>query len=243
MRGAYCVVGFVAGHGLFAFRDPYGIKPIVVGRRDDGRARPGPSPRRAWCSRRSATSRCRPSRRARRCSSTSRAGCTRARSPSRTTTRASSSSCTSRGPTRHLEGISVYQARLRMGERLAGACATRVSTPDVVIPVPDSGAPRRWRWRTSSGCRTARAWSRTATSGARSSCPATASAGRSIRHKLNAIEEEFRGKRVLLVDDSIVRGNTSRQIVEMARAAGARQGLLRLDRHRRSSTPASTAST
>jgi amidophosphoribosyltransferase len=48
---------------------------------------------------------------------------------------------------------------------------------------------------------------------------------RSLRHKLNAIDEEFRGKDVLLVDDSIVRGNTSRQIVQLARQAGARRVL------------------
>ncbi len=86
---------------------------------------------------------------------------------------------------------------------------------------PTRRGPPRCRSRRSSASSTARASTRTATSAARSSCPGRRSASARVRQKLNAMGTEFKGKNILIVDDSIVRGTTSKEIVEMARAAGA----------------------
>jgi amidophosphoribosyltransferase len=221
VRGAYSVVGFIAGAGLFAFRDPFGIKPIAVGRRErNGRT--------AWAV-------------------ASESVVLDAIGYERLPTRAPGEAlfvdlegrehveriaeprhhpCVFEfvyfaRPDSYLEEISVYRARLRMGERLADTFRRRGLEADVVIPVPDSactaalamaerlGLPYR------EGLVKNRYVGRTfimRDDGVRQS---------SVRRKMNTIGDEFGGKRVLLVDDSIVRGNTSRQIVQLARAAGA----------------------
>jgi amidophosphoribosyltransferase len=128
-------------------------------------------------------------------------------------------------PDSYLEGISVYEARIRMGERLAKVFQDSGHTADVIVPIPDSARTaalamaQRLDIPYREGLVKNRYVGRTfimANDGERK---------RSLRHKLNAIEEEFRGKDVLLVDDSIVRGHTSKQIVQLARQAGARRVL------------------
>ena len=95
---------------------------------------------------------------------------------------------------------------------------------DVVIPIPDSSRPSALELANRLGAaRTAKASSRTATSGARSSCRGRRCARRASARSSIPIGIEFKGKVVLLVDDSIVRGTTSREIVQMAREAGARK--------------------
>ena len=129
-----------------------------------------------------------------------------------------------RAPDSLIDGASVYESRLNMGEALAAKIRRqyRHLQVDVVIPIPDSSRPRRSSLPPASACRTAKASSRTATSAAPSSCRARRCA-RSVRQKLNPMAMEFSGKNVLLVDDSIVRGTTSREIVQMARESGARK--------------------
>ena len=166
--------------------------------------------------------------RARRSSSTRTAASTASSARrTRASIRASSSTCTSRGPDSLIDGASVYETRLQHG-REARARRSAASTAhldiDVVIPIPGFepalGAAARAR---RSACRTAKASSRTATSAAPSSCRGRRCARSSVRQKLNPMAMEFTGKNVLLVDDSIVRGTTSREIVQMAREAGARK--------------------
>jgi amidophosphoribosyltransferase len=222
VRGAYSVVGYIAGHGMFAFRDPYGIKPIAMGRRklngDSAYAvasesvvlraigyelLPPGHPGEALF-----------------------IGLDQ-KVYTRQLVEPKHHPCIFEfvyfaRPDTYLEGASVYQARSRMGQRLAGTFRKSGLQADVVIPVPDSartaalamaqelGLPYR------EGLVKNRYLGRTfimATDGERQ---------RSVRRKLNAIEDEFRDKNVLLVDDSIVRGNTSRQMVRLARSAGVR---------------------
>jgi amidophosphoribosyltransferase len=225
VRGAYSVVGFVAGHGLFAFRDPYGIKPIAFGRRPtengysyavasesvvlatiDYEVLPWGSPGEALFIDREGQV---------------------------TMTRVAEAHhhpCVFEfvyfaRPDSYLEGISVYEARIRMGERLAAVFRDSGHAAEVVIPIPDSArtAALAMAQRLDIPYREGLVKNRYV--GRTFIMPNDDERKRSLRHKLNAIEEEFRGKDVLLVDDSIVRGNTSRQIVGLARQAGARRVL------------------
>ena len=124
-----------------------------------------------------------------------------------------------------MDGISVYQARLNLGETLAQRLISTMppSEIDVVIPIPESSRPSAMQLAQKIGSLTARASSRTGMSAAPSSCPARKFARKAFGRKLNAIGVEFKGRNVLLVDDSIVRGTTSKEIVQMAREAGARK--------------------
>ncbi len=123
-----------------------------------------------------------------------------------------------------MDNISVYRARMRMGDRLAEKIlrerpGSRYSTWSSRSPIP--AAPLHCSSRSVWASNIARASPRTATSAAPSSCRDRSMREKSVRRKLNAIDMEFRGKTVLLVDDSIVRGTTSAQIIELAREAGA----------------------
>jgi amidophosphoribosyltransferase len=223
VRGAYSVVGFVAGHGLFTFRDPFGIKPIAMGRRRvDGRdayavasesvvltaldyevlpwGRPGEA---VFVDMGGEIHR-------------------------RKVAEPRHHPCVFEfvyfaRPDSSIDGISVYKARIRMGERLARTFERTGFHADVVIPVPDSARTAALAMAQALRIPYREGLVKNRYVGRTFIMPSDGERQASVRHKLNPIEEEFRGKDVLLVDDSIVRGNTSRKIVQLARSAGARR--------------------
>ena len=124
-----------------------------------------------------------------------------------------------------LEGISVYQSRLRMGSKLAGKILREKPDHgiDTVIPVPDTSLPSALRLATRIGVRFCEGFVKNRYIGRTFIMSDQEQRTLSVKRKLNPIRSEFQGKTVLLVDDSIVRGTTSRQIIQMAREAGARK--------------------
>ena len=124
-----------------------------------------------------------------------------------------------------IDGISVYETRLNMGERLADKIS-RIWPQhdiDVVIPIPDSSRPSALQLANRLGLSFREGFVKNRYIGRTFIMPGQALRKKSVRQKLNAISVEFENKNVLLVDDSIVRGTTSREIVQMARDAGARK--------------------
>ncbi|MBS0399217.1 MAG: amidophosphoribosyltransferase, partial [Proteobacteria bacterium] len=124
-----------------------------------------------------------------------------------------------------IDRISVYKSRLRMGERLADKIR-RVRPDhdiDVVVPIPDTSRTSAVQVAQILGVKYREGFIKNRYIGRTFIMPGQEQRSRSVRSKLNAIDLEFRGKNVLLVDDSIVRGTTSAQIIEMAREAGARK--------------------
>ncbi len=221
VRGAYSVVGFIAGHGLFAFRDPYGIKPIAIGRKGAAFAvasesvplttlgyelLPLGSPGELlFVDLDGQVSRER-------------------------IEEGKSHPCLFEyvyfaRPDSYIEGVSVYRARIRMGERLAGKFRTMGLRADVVIPVPDSARTAAMAMAQALGMPYREGLVKNRYVGRTFIMANDGERKRSVRHKLNTIDEEFRGQEVLLVDDSIVRGNTSKKIIQLARAAGAKRVL------------------
>ena len=124
-----------------------------------------------------------------------------------------------------IDRISVYKSRLRMGERLAEKILRERPDHDidVVIPIPDSSRTSAQEVANGLGAKYREGFIKNRYIGRTFIMPGQEIRRQSVRRKLNAIELEFRDKNVLLVDDSIVRGTTSRQIIEMAREAGARK--------------------
>jgi amidophosphoribosyltransferase len=124
-----------------------------------------------------------------------------------------------------LDNLSVYKARLRMGEQLAGKIVRDFPDHDidVVIPIPDTSRTSAGQVAHHLGVKYREGFIKNRYIGRTFIMPGQAERAKSVRHKLNAIDLEFRGKNVLLVDDSIVRGTTSRQIIKLAREAGARR--------------------
>ena len=124
-----------------------------------------------------------------------------------------------------LDGISVYQARLNLGKTLAKRVVSTVPPDqiDVVIPIPESSRPSASELAHLIGKPYREGFVKNRYVGRTFIMPGQAVRKRSVRQKLNAIASEFEGRNVLLVDDSIVRGTTSREIVQMAREAGARK--------------------
>jgi len=225
VKGAYSVVGYVVGKGLFAFRDPFGIKPIAIGRRKvNGKYAYAVASESVVL--------------------TTIGYELLPQDPPGVAVFIDTEGNLHREkiaepdhhpcvfeyvyfarPDSYLEGISVYRARMRMGERLARAVQLKGYTADVVIPVPDSARTAALAMAQELGLPYREALVKNRYIGRTFIMPNQSERKRSVRHKLNVIEEEFRGRNVLLVDDSIVRGTTSRQIVELARAAGARKVL------------------
>jgi amidophosphoribosyltransferase len=124
-----------------------------------------------------------------------------------------------------IDGASVYETRLAMGEKLADKIRRqyRHLDIDVVIPIPDSSRPAAMQLALGLGLPYREGYIKNRYIGRTFIMPGQAVRRRSVRQKLNTIALEFKGKNVLLVDDSIVRGTTSREIVQMAREAGARK--------------------
>lgn len=122
-----------------------------------------------------------------------------------------------------IDGVSVYETRLRMGEHLADKVIRKIPVKeiDVVIPIPDSSRPSAMQLAQRLGIPYREGFVKNRYIGRTFIMPGQSTRRKSVRQKLNTVAQEFKGKRVLLVDDSIVRGTTSREIVDMARAAGA----------------------
>jgi amidophosphoribosyltransferase len=124
-----------------------------------------------------------------------------------------------------MDGVSVYQARLNMGETLAQRLISTMppSEIDVVIPIPESSRPSAMQLAQKIGKPYREGFVKNRYVGRTFIMPGQGVRKKSVRQKLNAIGVEFKGRNVLLVDDSIVRGTTSKEIVQMARDAGARK--------------------
>ena len=124
-----------------------------------------------------------------------------------------------------LSGISVYQARLNLGETLAKRVVSTVppNQIDVIIPIPESSRPSATQLAHLLGIPYREGFVKNRYVGRTFIMPGQGVRKKSVRQKLNVIASEFKGRNVLLVDDSIVRGTTSREIVQMARDAGAKK--------------------
>jgi amidophosphoribosyltransferase len=227
-RGAYAAVAMIIGVGIVAFRDPYGIRPLVFGKRDSERGTeymiasesvaldilgfdlvrdvaPGE------------------------CVFVSNDGELHTRVCAERTTL---SPCIFEfvylaRPDSILDNISVYKSRLRMGEHLAQQVLDRFPGRDhdidVVIPIPDTGRTAALPLAHQLDVKYREGFIKNRYIGRTFIMPGQSQRQKSVRQKLNAIELEFKGKNVLLVDDSIVRGTTIEQIILMAREAGARK--------------------
>jgi len=124
-----------------------------------------------------------------------------------------------------MDNISVYKARLRMGEALAKKILKKYPRHDidVVIPIPDTSRSSALELANALGVRYREGFMKNRYIGRTFIMPGQKQRKRSVKQKLNAMDLEFKGRNVLLVDDSIVRGTTSGQIVKMARDAGAKK--------------------
>jgi amidophosphoribosyltransferase len=223
-RGAYAAVVLIIGYGIVAFRDPHGIRPVVFGKRETaGEVEymvasesvaldvlgfelmrdilPGEA---VFISLEGAlyTRQC-------------------AEHPAY-------SPCIFEyvylaRPDSIIDGVSVYKARLRMGEKLAEKILHEWSEHDidVVIPIPDTSRTAALQLANVLGVKYREGFIKNRYIGRTFIMPGQTQRKKSVRQKLNAIDLEFKDKNVLLVDDSIVRGTTSQQIIQMARDAGA----------------------
>lgn len=224
-RGGYAVVAMITGFGIVGFRDPNGIRPIVLGRRE---TEAGPEYLMASESaaldvlgfdlvRDVAPGEC--------IIVTKEGQLTAHRSD----VVAKTSPCIFEHvylarPDSKIDGIAVQQARMRMGRKLADKIRREWPDADidVVMPIPDTSRTAALELALALGLSYREGFVKNRYIPRTFIMPGQAMRRHSIRQKLNAIDQEFAGRRVLLVDDSIVRGNTSSRIVAMAREAGAR---------------------
>lgn len=226
-RGAYAVVVMIAGFGILGFRDPYGIRPIVFGERkgDDGftdymiasesvaldvldfRLIRDIAPGEAVFI--------------------------------ETNGKLHTKQCAEKTfhspcifeyvyfarPDSIIDNISVYKARMRMGKKLAKKIQREWPNHDidVVIPIPDTSRTAALQIAHELGVKFREGFMKNRYIGRTFIMPGQKMRKKSVKQKLNAISLEFAGKNVLLVDDSVVRGTTSEQIIQMARDAGAKK--------------------
>ena len=224
--GAYAVIALIIGYGIVGFRDPYGIRPMVFGKRE---TRDGPEymiasesvaldvlgfdviddvePGEAVVIQTNGQ--------------LHRKQCAR---------NAQYSPCIFEQvylarPDSMMDGISVYKSRLKMGEKLADKILRLYpdNDIDVVIPIPDTSCTAALPMAHRLDVKYREGLVKNRYIGRTFIMPVQQQRQKSVRRKFNAIELEFRDKNVLLVDDTIVRGTTSRQIVQLARDAGARK--------------------
>ncbi|HEY8708867.1 MAG TPA: amidophosphoribosyltransferase [Burkholderiaceae bacterium] len=226
IRGSYAVVALIAGHGLLAFRDPFGIRPLCFG---EG---VGPEGREVMVASESVAIEGTGHKVVRDVAPGEALfidleGKVHAR---QCADNPSLNPCMFEyvylaRPDSIMDGISVYQARLNMGETLAQRLISTIppNEIDVVIPIPESSRPSAMQLAQRIGKPYREGFVKNRYVGRTFIMPGQGVRRKSVRQKLNAIGVEFKGRNVLLVDDSIVRGNTSKEIVQMAREAGARK--------------------
>jgi amidophosphoribosyltransferase len=226
VRGSYAVVAQIAGYGLLTFRDPYGIRPLCIGFNETEKGTeymvasesvaleglgfrflrdvlPGEAIfidldgklYNEQCAENAILNPC-----------------------------AFEFVYLAR-PDSVIDGASVYATRLKMGEYLAEKIKRQLSAGDidVVMPIPDSSRPAAIELALKLNLQYREGFIKNRYIGRTFIMPGQALRKKSVRQKLNAIGAEFKGKSVLLVDDSIVRGTTSREIVQMARDSGAKR--------------------
>ena len=227
--GGYAVVITVLGLGLVAFRDPHGIRPLVLGKRTGERARvptntPSPPNRsRSTCS---VSSACATSARANASSSPRAANCSRQQTAApQVHTPCIFEYVYFARPDSMMDNISVHKARMRMGQKLGEKILRLMPDHDIdtVIPIPDTSRDAALEIANVLGVKYREGFIKNRYVGRTFIMPGQGQRSKSVRRKLNPIPLEFRNRVVLLVDDSIVRGTTSQQIVQMARDAGARK--------------------
>lgn len=224
VTGGYACVAVIAGYGLLAFRDPHGIRPLVYGSRtvDGEKEYIVASESVAISALGFEVERDVQPGEALFISTTGHFFQRSCAQPVAYTPCVFEHVYFAR-PDSVIDGISVYQARLNQGDRLAQRIleAWPDHDIDVVIPIPDSGRIAALQMAESLGVPYREGFVKNRYVGRTFIMPGQAMRKKSVRRKLNAIEHEFSGKNVLLVDDSIVRGTTSQQIIEMAREVGA----------------------
>ncbi|MDO9227112.1 MAG: amidophosphoribosyltransferase [Pseudomonadota bacterium] len=223
-KGAYAVVALIAGFGLLAFRDPNGIRPLLVGRQetDDGTdwivssESVAVEPTGFYVVRDVAPGE------AVLVTSNGEFHSRQCVAPSEFTPCIFEYVYFAR-PDSIMDGASIYETRLRMGEFLAEKIKRDFShlAIDVVVPIPDTSRPSALQLAYKLNLPYREGFIKNRYIGRTFIMPGQSSRKKSVRQKLNAMCVEFKGKNVLLVDDSIVRGTTSKQIVQMAREAGA----------------------
>ncbi|MBE7941361.1 MULTISPECIES: amidophosphoribosyltransferase [Ramlibacter] len=223
VRGSYAVIAMIAGHGVLAFRDPYGIRPLSLGRGKDGTVMvasetvtlegTGHVFERHVAPGEAVFIDLKGQVHARQCAENARLF-----------------PCIFEfvylaRPDSVLDGISVYQARLNLGEALAKRVVSTVppNEIDVIIPIPESSRPSATQLAQLLGIPYREGFVKNRYVGRTFIMPGQGVRKKSVRQKLNVIASEFKGRNVMLVDDSIVRGTTSREIVQMARDAGAKK--------------------
>ncbi len=220
IKGSYAVIAMIAGHGVLAFRDPFGIRPLSMGVTDgtvmlasesvamegtnhkfDRNIQPGEA---VFIDLQGQVH-------ARQCAD-----------------HPVLNPCIFEfvylaRPDSVMDNISVYQARLNLGETLAKRVISTVppNEIDVVIPIPESSRPSAAQLAQLLGLPYREGFVKNRYVGRTFIMPGQSVRKKSVRQKLNVIASEFKGRNVLLVDDSIVRGTTSKEIVQMARDAGA----------------------
>jgi len=224
--GGYAVVAMIIGHGIVAFRDPNGIRPIVIGERETSTGTEYMVASESVALDSLAFEKVRDLRPGEAVFIENN-GVLHSRDYSGET---SYSPCIFEfvyfaRPDSIIDRLSVYKARLRMGEQLAGQIVREWPDHDidVVIPIPDTSRTSAVQVAYHLGVKYREGFIKNRYIGRTFIMPGQAERTESVRRKLNAIDLEFRNKNVLLVDDSIVRGTTSRQIIKMAREAGARK--------------------
>ena len=225
VKGSYAVIALIAGYGLLAFRDPHGIRPLCLG------SMPSADGGTEWMVASESVA-----------LEGSGHQLVRDVAPGEAVFLTldgalHSQQCAAAPrlnpcvfefvylarPDSVIDGISVYHARLNMGETLAQRVINQMppSEIDVVIPIPESSRPSAMQLAQKLGKPYREGFVKNRYVGRTFIMPGQSVRKKSVRQKLNAIGMEFKGRNVLLVDDSIVRGTTSREIVQMAREAGA----------------------
>jgi len=226
LKGAYAVITMLTGKGILAFRDPHGIRPVVYGKRKTGAGTDY-----MIASESVALQACgfelvadlQPGE----AIYIDQKGQFHIQQCAENT---SLNPCIFEfvylaRPDSVIDDVYVYKARLRMGVRLAKKILRERPNHDidVVIPIPDTSRPSALELAFHLGVKFREGFIKNRYIGRTFIMPGQKLRKKSVRRKLNAIDIEFKGKNVLLVDDSIVRGTTSTQIIEMARAAGAKK--------------------
>ncbi|MDD3517619.1 MAG: amidophosphoribosyltransferase [Chromatiales bacterium] len=225
-QGAYAVIAMIAGRGIVGFRDPFGIRPVVFGQRETAEGveymiasesvaldtlgfslirdlEPGEAVYVDVAG----------NLHTRQCADDPRY-----------------STCIFEyvyfaRPDSVIDNVFVHRARMRMGNRLGQKILREWPDHDidVIIPIPDTGRTVAIEMAHVMGLKYREGFIKNRYIGRTFIMPGQTQRRKSVRQKLNAIAMEFKGKNVLLIDDSIVRGTTSREIVMMARDAGARK--------------------